>query len=321
MHALGPVTRSEARELRARRKLSVVYNDDVEAECIAPNEAGRCVYLTPKGCHIHATEGSQAKPAGCRRFPYGLLATPEGGRVTTQLRCPCRTLGERPLLSLEDADSSLRDRAGRLESDGLVPDRIEMSERKRIPFARYSAIEAQLLVRLSSGERAERVLGAKPLPERSKGSWPITGVELFESRDATAGGEALAWFGDALLELSAGYKPPKRPRPWAPSYERSIARAKRPQAPEAMWNDWLADELWMMRWLPWGAPFDAARAELATRLAVARLTHKRLAKLGVRTDQAAAEAIMIVELISEGTLWPEVVADIVTVPSPAQPLE
>ncbi|HEX7479519.1 MAG TPA: hypothetical protein VF331_17070, partial [Polyangiales bacterium] len=240
MHALGPITRTEAKELRARRKLSVMYNDDVEDLCVAPDDQGRCVYLTKRGCDIHARDGAAAKPTGCRRFPYGLLATPEGGRVTTQLRCPCRTLGDRPLLSLADAEVSLRDRGGRLETEGVVPDRIEITEGKRVPYARYAQVEAQLRARLERGERAELVLGAKPLAERSEGSWAVTGVELSDSRDATAGGEALAWFGDALLELAAGYKPPKRPRPWASSFERAIARTKQPQKPEAMWNDWLA---------------------------------------------------------------------------------
>ena len=75
----------------------------------------------------------------------------------------------------------------------------------------------------------------------------------------------------------------------------------------------------MFRWLPFG-PFDVARAELATRLSVARITHKRLLRLGVRSDQAAAEAVMMCELSAEGLEWPDDVAGIATNPSPASAL-
>ena len=137
--------------------------------------------------------------------------------------------------------------------------------------------------------------------------------------DGTAGGIVVAYFGDAVLELQNGHVPPKRPRPWAPAFERTLALQAGPEDPERIYNDWIADELWMFRWLPWGS-FDVGRAELATRLAIARHIQKRLQKLGVRKDQAAAEAIMCCELAAEGTEWPEAVAAFVTSPSPAKPI-
>jgi hypothetical protein len=315
IHALGPLTRSEVRDLRGRNRLSVVYSEDVEGHCVAPAPSGACVNLGPRGCEIHRLEGADAKPTGCKRFPYGLVATPLGGRITTEHRCPCRTLGERPALSVADAESSLRDRAGRLEVDRVVPARIEITERVRVPFARYLEVESALIARLVRGERAEQVLGNKPLPELSKGSWLQAAVEHIEANDGTAGGEVLAWFGDAILQLAAGHKPPKRPRPWAAGFERGVARSKRPRPVEELYNDWLADELWMFRWLPWG-PFDVALSELATRLAIARLVQKRIQALGVRADQAAAEAVMMCELAAEGSEWPATVADITPQPNP-----
>lgn len=318
IHALGPVTMSEARDLRARSKLSVVYSEDVEGFCVAPAENGGCVYLDAKGCQIHRKEGPDKKPTGCQRFPYGLAATPLGGRITTEHRCPCRTLGERPPLSVQDAERSLLDRAGRLEVDRVVPSRIEVTEGVRIPFAQYLAIESDLIERLGRGERAESVLGQKPLPELAKKSWQVVAASHLDAHDGSAGGDALIWFGDAVLTLCSGHTPPKRPRPWAPAFERAIARSKREVSPESIYNDWLADELWMLRWLPWG-PLDVGLAELATRLAIARIAQKRIEKLGVRADQAAAEAVMLCELAAEGSEWPFAVADIEPQPNAELP--
>jgi hypothetical protein len=76
----------------------------------------------------------------------------------------------------------------------------------------------------------------------------------------------------------------------------------------------------MMRWLPWGCAFDVARAELATRLAAARFCAARIERLGVRPDQAAAEAVMMAELCALCDEWPEAVDAIANDPSPARAL-
>jgi hypothetical protein len=319
IHELGLLTRSEVRDLRQRNKLSVVYSEEIAGHALRPIDH-RCLYLQKDElCGLHARHGAASKPCGCRRFPYGLVTTPYGGRITTEHRCPCRTLGPRPAISLEDADRSLRDRAGRLEVDRDAPLRVELKSGQRVPFAAYAALEAQLIERLNRGERAEQVLAAKPLPELARGGWPSIALEHIETLDSTAGGVAFAWFGDALLQLATGHKPPKRPRPWRLAFERAVASMEAPQEPEAIFNDWLADEIWMFRWVDWG-PFDVGRAELATRLRMARLIQKRIMRLGVRADQAAAEAVMICELSSNGLEWPEAVSGIARKPSPAEPL-
>jgi hypothetical protein len=318
IHALGVLTRSEVRDLRARRKLSVVYSDDIEGYCVAPVEH-RCTYLGLEGCSIHAEEGSAAKPAGCRRFPYGLISTPFGGRVTTEHRCPCRTLGDRPSLSLTDAEMSLRDRAGRLEVDRIIPARIELQHGKRVAFSVYAAIEAKLIARLNAAEPAEQVLAANVLPPLAERGWASVAVEHIETRDDSAGGEAFGWFGDALLNLASGHTPPKRPRPWHAAFERAMGRSHQQPSADAIYNDWIADEIWMFRALSW-APFDVARAELATRLAVARLIQRWIQDHSVSATQAAAEAVMICELVAEGSEWPVAVAEIEVDPSPAQAL-
>jgi len=320
IHALGLLTRGEIKELRARDKLSVVYSDDIEGYCLKPIDH-RCLHLLPNElCGLHAAYGPESKPNGCRRFPYGLVSTPLGGRISTEHRCSCRTLGDRPPISIPDAEVSLLNRAGRLEIDREIGEKVRLTADKRVSFRVYAALEARMIERLNAGDLAEHVLAAKPLPERDADTgWPTIAASHIETWDSTAGGEAFAWFGDGLLELATGHIPPERPRPWHAAYERAIARTPNPQTPDQIFNDWIADELWMFRWFDWG-PFDVARAELATRLGIARLTQKRIEKRGVRPDQAAAEAVMICELASEGSEWPQAVEGIATRPSPAEPL-
>ena len=119
---------------------------------------------------------------------------------------------------------------------------------------------------------------------------------------------ALAWCGDAILHLNEGHRPPKRERPWAPAFERGLARTTSPRGSEAIFNDWLADELWMLRWLDYGCSFDVGRAELATRLAVAREVHRSLRASRVPVEQAAAEAVMVGEMAGAANDWADTVA-------------
>ncbi|UCH29514.1 MAG: hypothetical protein JSV06_00405, partial [Myxococcales bacterium] len=52
--------------------------------------------------------------------------------------------------------------------------------------------------------------------------------------------------------------------------------------------------------------FALARAELATRLAIAEDICARLRSAGARADRAAAEAVMMVEVAGESDYWTEV---------------
>jgi hypothetical protein len=318
IHALGLLTKSEVRDLRKRNKLSVVYSEDIEGDCLRPVD-GHCLFLENELCAIHAKDGAQAKPSGCRRFPYGLVSTPHGGRVTTEHRCPCRTLGDRPPLSLAAADMSLRDNAGRLEVDHDAPARVELHKGKRVSFDAYVAIESGLIKRLNAGERAESVLAAKTVPRLAQGGWATVAAEHIEAFDGSRGGVAFAWFGDALLHLSCGHAPPIRIRPWKDSFARAMERVTAPFTPDEIYNDWIADEIWMMRWCSWG-PFDVARSELTTRLAAARLIQGWVENAKVSPGQAAAEAVMVCELVAAGNQWPDAVSDIALDPSPADPL-
>ncbi|HXE72660.1 MAG TPA: YkgJ family cysteine cluster protein [Candidatus Nitrosotenuis sp.] len=49
---------------------------------------GACVFLNPESrCAIHAEMGRQAKPLGCRQFPFMVVPTPEGVRVGISFYC------------------------------------------------------------------------------------------------------------------------------------------------------------------------------------------------------------------------------------------
>lgn len=310
IHALGPLTRREAREMKALDAGSVEHNDDAEGLCMATSEHGQCKFMQGGLCSVHATLGPEKKPMSCRRFPYGLICTPDGGRVTTEHRCSCRTLGHRPELDLNDAEPSLRDQAGRLVIDQELPARIPLTSTHRVIWKFYTELERALLVRLADGERAEDVLDSHPLSKLSERTWAVHAAEHFCLVDASNGGVALGYFGDALLHLATGHFPPQRPRPWAAHFDRAMARCGATIAdPERMYNDWISDEIWMFRWLPWGA-FDRGRSEMATRLCIARTLQQWFEAKGLRADQATAEAIMIVDIATASTEWPHAVADI-----------
>ncbi len=307
--------------MRALIPNSVVHHEGIDAPCMRTGANGACLQREAGLCGVHKNFGREAKPVGCRRFPYGLLSTPEGGRITTEHRCPCRTLGDRPLLDVSEAERSLLSSAGRLEADNRAPARIPVSAHRYVSWARYRETESAMIDRLLSGEPAEAVLAAEPMPHLHEGEWLYLIAELYEMIDETAGGVAIGWYADALFYLLEREDAPARPRPWAPAFERALARSPLRESPDQIINDWMADELWMMRWLGWDCTFDVARAELATRLAMVRHIIELLRQRGVNSSQAAAEAIMIVELGATFDPWTDLVAMIANDPSPATRFE
>lgn len=50
---------------------------------------GRCAYLGPEGCRIHAAGGASAKPLGCRSYPARFVDDGEVVRVAPALECAC----------------------------------------------------------------------------------------------------------------------------------------------------------------------------------------------------------------------------------------
>ncbi|GAC1351075.1 MAG: hypothetical protein NVSMB1_00660 [Polyangiales bacterium] len=314
LHALGPLTRSEVVQLRCLEppggeRPRVVHNEHLQAKVLRTTIEGACVYRQTSGCAIHALHGALSKPESCRRFPYRLVATEAGGRVVTEHRCPCRTLGDRRPLDLADAEASLRVGAhgtARLEVDATVHGDVPLTAAVRVPFAEYCAIEGAMLGQLTEGEDLLQVLACEGFVSLETASWTDVG-HLFRSRlDGTACSVALAWFGDALLERGGVAVRGMRDRPWSPAFDRAEARTPMVESSSSIIADWLADGIFGLDWCSRGS-FDLARAELATRVTMARSIATTLRSAGVREDRAAAEAVTIVELAGASPLWESVV--------------
>ncbi|MGZ3452655.1 MAG: YkgJ family cysteine cluster protein [Polyangiales bacterium] len=298
IHAIGALTRSEVRRLNLLFPGEVHRNEQLGEMVVTPHGGG-CAHLGEDGCRIHATYGPAAKPFVCRRFPYRAIATPDGKRISTEHRCPCRTMGERPALDLEDARISTRG-----SYDIKVQD-IELAPGERVPFATYRAIENEMIDRLLSSDGPKGVLGVEPFPALDTATWTDVAHHYRSKLDGSSCGDALAWFGDVILALN-GTRVRDRQRPWSPAFDRAEARSPVADDPARVIADWLADELWGLEWTERGSLLHA-RLDLATRLVVVREVARRLEASAVRSDRAAAEAVLVGEMAGAAPLWQSVV--------------
>lgn len=305
IHALGPVTRREKQAVDLLEPGRLVRHKDLLAPVFRTTEAGACVLRSARGCELHAVHGAAAKPAGCSRFPFGLIATPDGGRITTEHRCPCRTLGDRPPIAVESALESLVDAGGRLSPNGRVGARLPLDERRRIPFARFRAVESAMIDALLAGGDAAVVLDVKPFGRLQGERWKVLAQELLAERDGSAYGEAMVWFGGAILKLVEGERFASAPRPWSTSYDKAEARGGE-QPFQHVLNDWVADVLWSLDWVFSTSSFHAGRRELVTLYTIALTITQKLMRARVRPDRAAAEAVTIVELARQSGAWERV---------------
>ncbi len=305
IHFLGPLTRSEARRLKLISPESVIRTEDVDGPVLATRADGGCLFLGEGHCELHATHGAAAKPEGCRHFPFGLTATPTGGRVTTEHRCPCRTMGRRKTLVAESAAPFLTNNAGRLSADYRVR-RVSLNRRKAVRFADWLAIEAELLTGLE-GRKPEAVLHSAPFPKLCKLTWKEVFTEMIEEADdGTRFGAALASFGHTVRSLCDQKRPPHIDRRWASAFDRAERRATEVRPAREIYADWIADEIWALEWLDRGGTLRRARAALSTQLAVARDIARRLVEDRVRSDRAAAEAVTIVTTVGASAWWRDV---------------
>ena len=310
IHALGPVTRREKLSVDLIEPGALIRHKDLAEPVFAIQPSGpaahACVLRSSRGCELHARHGAEAKPAGCSRFPFGLVATPDGGRITTEHRCPCRTLGARPAITVESATSSLVDRAGRLSPNGKVGPRVTLADGKTLAWARFRKVEAAMIdTLLMPGADPLQVLDVKPLGRIEGVRWKTIASEMMSERDGSSYGEAMVWFSAALLALTADQKLPLGERPWSGPYD--IAEARSPvESAESVLNDWVADLLWSLDWVFSTPSFHAGRRELATLYVVAQTITQRLVRAKVRPDRAAAEALTIVELCRQSGAWERV---------------
>ncbi|MGB5546115.1 MAG: hypothetical protein WBM74_06050 [Polyangiales bacterium] len=305
IHGIGPLTKKEVAQMRRIYRGSAGWNDDHDDYMLNTAADGGCLFLmSDQRCSVHAQLGPEAKPDGCRRFPLGLAATPVGGRITTDHRCPCRTMGDRPEIRPEDVEPSLCDGGSRPVADRRIK-RVSLSAKEDLSFSEWEPIEAEYLRRLQSREPLLAVLDAKPFPKLRRSSWDKQAQEFIDARDGSQFGVAMAWVGDTIGALRNGRTPRSPGRPWAAAFDRAEARSPKARKSRAVFGDWLADEVWSLKWAE-DYDFALARTELATRLTIAEDICGRLRDTGAREDRAAAESVMMLELVGESDFWTEV---------------
>lgn len=305
IHGIGPLTKKEVAEMRRIDRKSAGWDDDHDDYMLNTAADGGCVFLmSDQRCSVHAKRGPESKPEGCRRFPLGLVATPIGGRITTEHRCPCRTMGDRPLIQPEDVEGSISNGGSQLVADRRIK-RVPMTAKKEIEFSEWETIEAEYLARLRGREPLLRILDAEPFPRLKGSSWEKQAEEFIGARDGSQFGVAMAWVGDMISAIQNRRSPRPPPRPWAAAFDRAQARSPTPRTSRDVFGDWIADEVWSLKWAE-DHNFAVARAELATRLAIAERISALLRDAGARADRASAEAVMMLEVVGESDFWTEI---------------
>jgi len=305
IHGIGPLTKKEVAAMRRIDRKSAGWNDDHDDYMLNTAADGGCVFLMPdQRCSVHAQLGPEAKPDGCRRFPLGLVATPVGARITTEHRCPCRTMGERPEIRSEDVEPSVSDGGGRPIVDRRIH-RVALSAKEMLQFSDWEAVEVAYLSRLRGREPLLAILDAEPFPPLRGSSWDAQAEEFIAARDGSQFGVAMAWVGDTIQVLRTGRSPRAPGRPWAAAFDRAQARSPKARTSREVFGDWIADEVWSLKWAE-DYDFALARAELATRLTIGQNICGRLRKAGARADRAAAEAVMMLEVVGESDFWSDV---------------
>jgi len=308
VHLLGPVAREEAAAIALIEPEALLRFAGLR---LLDQSSGSCVFLEEPApgrgmaatrCRIYGHDGGRTKPRTCDRYPYLLVATPDGGRVGTDHRCPCRTMGERPPLDPAAAEGPLSSRAGRITVDRRLPARIPITARQRVGWARYRRLEAELFAAM---ERDVDAALGPAFPALEDMGWAQVATDLALDMPPTKWGWACRTFAVFVGELTGG--PPARAthRPWRAVFDRAEARSPE-QDPEAMLVDFVLDAIWSLEWA-WRGPLDLARAELATRVQVVRAMARHFAAHGARADRAMAEALAIAEIAGVSDAWSTVV--------------
>ncbi len=109
------------------------------SECRTRLHHGSCVFLDGKLCTIHRDIAAEAKPLGCREFPFVLVETPEGACVGLSFYCSAvQHDSGRPLEAHAD---ELRGLLGQREFTRVGFDPIVFDQQSGITWQAYLAIE------------------------------------------------------------------------------------------------------------------------------------------------------------------------------------
>ncbi len=313
IHAIGPIRLPERARLKLVHDGIVAHDprDDVHV-LVMRAESGSCIFLEEGRCAVHEPLGGLLKPLACKQFPISMTATPEGGRITTEHKCPCRTLGERPLVTEESALPAVTHR-GKPQPVVHVGRKVPNKPGETISFAEYRRQEDALMARVGAAKSMEDVqhaLSPVIFPTIDGTTWEVLASEFDELDGRTRLENVMRWMADAIAactraEGDPAFERKERPTPWRDAFERGIARTQTPQDPLAMFVDFVQDHIWAMHWVDEYA-FAQFQTEMATRARLFRQLFEWLCEDGLRPDQAAAEAIMMVELGGTTGWWIEV---------------
>ncbi len=304
VHLLGPLSKPEAQVITALAPRAITRLAGLR---LLDTSSGRCAFLDEQmRCGIYAHDGGKTKPRTCHRYPFLLVATPDGGRVGTDHRCPCRTMGDRPPLTAERAEDPLSTLSGRLMVDRRITARMPLTPKRRVGWKRYVQEERELLRALET-QRAEDALAVAPFPELSDMSWPQIATDLALDMPPTQWGWACRTFAVFLAQRFGVGVADARFRPWEKVFDRAQARAVTPGDPERMLGDFVADAIWALEWA-WRGSLLHARLELASRVALIRDMAAHFESHGARPDRAMAEAIAVAEIGGVSESWSTVVA-------------
>lgn len=298
VHALGPISDDERVKLELIRDDVVRYNPLVEANVLATSNDGRCIFLGEQGCSLHEPLDGALKPVGCSRFPLGLTATPRGARVLMEHRCPCTLMGDRPVMSAQSVTQALGGEDG-VRAQHIVT-RVRLNAEEEVDFDRYVEEERPVLESLREGDLLS-ALGREPFPPLGEHDWDSLAAGMMALSIGGRFEAALRWFGHGLISRGGDIEE-TLDRPWSDAFDRAEARSQPATDPDEPFRIFVADAIWSLFWTEHGH-FERARTEIATRLAVGLAIARRLRAEGVRADRAAAEAVVVIDLVGTSDWW------------------
>lgn len=306
IHSLGPLTAAEGRFVES---LKVGAFQTIDGERMLTIVGQGCVFLNEAGCQIHGEQGPEAKPEGCIRFPYRLVATPDGGRVSTHHRCPCRTMGNRPPMDEADARMSLRGGKGRLRADRDLDTKVPITKRKHLSFSKWKEIEERIF---AEPAKTLEQLDPAAFPSLGYRSWAEAAQEILDGiEDSSRFTSALRWFAHAILDHEGRAELRPQERPWSANFEKGAARSDLTERKiDDLLEDWLLDEFWSLEWAT-DSNLAHAWCEWATLASVARAIAANLESHGIGSEQAAAEAMCVVDTVSASEHWADIEEDFV----------
>lgn len=303
VHTLGPIKPAELVPLRRLLPDPATLDPSVKGMAFR-TQGGGCVFLRDDHlCRVHAELGVATKPATCRRYPFNLVQTPVGLRVVTPHRCPCRTLGPRPLVTPESVAEEIVIPDAPLDPDYSVSGDLRLNRNERVRFAAWLPIEALWITQLCNTRDPAFSLQSDPWPQLRGMDWQAIAAKFCKANDGSSFETAKSLMGFAIAAAREGKEIPALTRPWSRFFDAAEKRVlQAPQTANEMYGDWLADELWSLQWTQYGS-FARGRVDLATRLDLAKRLAASFEQQGLRLERAVAEALLVVDVVTHCELW------------------